>query len=70
MIETYRQGVEQGRLRPLSPDIAGRFINDLVMAAAKVLIAAPDPAARFPEVADALGEVLLYGLTAGEAPPG
>ncbi len=64
MVGIYREGVQAGLFRPMAPDIAGRFINEVIMAAAKVLIAAPDPAARFPEVATELRAFLLGGLKA------
>lgn len=58
----YRDGVSQGLLRPMAPDLAGRLINDVILAAAKVLIAAPDPGNRFEEVAGAMSSFLLNGL--------
>ncbi len=64
MVGTYMQGVEEGVFRRMAPDVAGRFINELIMAAAKVLIAAADPEARFPEVAADLRAFLLGGLRA------
>lgn len=64
MVGIYREGVQAGLFRPMAPDIAGRFINEVIMAAAKVLIAAPDPAARFPEVATELRAFLIGGLKA------
>ncbi|HEY5686303.1 MAG TPA: TetR/AcrR family transcriptional regulator [Acidimicrobiia bacterium] len=64
MMGIYFEGVASGIFRRMAPDIAGRFVNELIMAAAKVLIAAPDPGARFPEVASELRAFLLGGLRA------
>ncbi len=64
MVGIYREGVQTGLFRRMAPDIAGRFINEVILAAAKVLIAAPDPARRFPEVAAELRAFLLGGLKA------
>ena len=62
MVGYYLEGVEAGVFRAMAPDVAGRFINELIMAAAKVLIAAPDPKARFPEVSAELKAFLVGGL--------
>jgi len=64
MIDLYLTGVRQGEFRPMAPDIVGRFINDVIMAAAKVLIVAEDPALRLEEVATAMTEFLFGGLSA------
>ena len=62
MMSLYREGVDQGIFRPMAPDLAGRLMNDTMMAAAKVLISAPDPTERLDEVTAATGEYLLAGL--------
>lgn len=62
MVSLYFQGVEQGELRPMPPDLAGRLIQDTVMAAAKTVIAAPDPEARIAEVTGHVRLFLLGGL--------
>lgn len=62
MTATWVRGVEEGRFRPMAPDSAGRFMNELIMAAAKVLIASPDAERRFPEVIGDLEHFLFGGL--------
>jgi len=62
MTGIYLDGVKARIFRRMAPDIAGRFIYDLIMSAAKVLIVAADPRARFPEVAEDLTDFLLGGL--------
>ena len=62
MTATWVRGVEQGPFRPMAPDAAGRFMNELIMAAAKILIASPDAERRFPEVIGDLERFLLGGL--------
>ena len=64
MASIYRQGVSEGRFRQLPMDVAGRFIQDLIMAAAKVLNNSAHPEQRFDEVAEALGTFLVGGLSA------
>lgn len=64
MTELYQQGVGRGLFRRMAPDIAGRFMNEMIMAAAKVLIVAPDPAARLDEVTESMTRFLLGGLRA------
>lgn len=60
----YAAAVEAGELRDAPPDLAGRLIQDSIMAAAKVLMELPEPKARLHEVADGLVEFLLHGLGA------
>jgi hypothetical protein len=43
-------------------DLAGRFIQDTIMSAARSVIAAPDPQQRTPVVAAHLRQFLLGGL--------
>ncbi len=62
MVGLYMQGVREGRFRQMAPDIAGRFMNEVIMAAAKVLIVAPDPAARLDEVTLAMRSFLFEGF--------
>jgi AcrR family transcriptional regulator len=62
MTATWMRGVEEGRFRSMAPDAAGRFMNELIMAAAKILIASPDAERRFPEVIGDLERFLLGGL--------
>lgn len=65
MVSIYLAGTAEGRFREMAPDIAGRFIYDVMMSSARVLIAAPDPEARFPEVATHMTAFLLGGLRTG-----
>jgi hypothetical protein len=62
MVGAYRVSVQQGELRPMAPDIAGRFMQDTIMSAARVLINAESPEDRYPEVAAELERFLLGGL--------
>jgi AcrR family transcriptional regulator len=62
MVDLYRRGASQGRFREMPIDIAGRFVYDVIMSAARVLIADPDPTARFEEVAAHMRSFLLGGL--------
>ncbi len=62
MVGLYMQGVQEGRFRQMAPDIAGRFMNEVIMAAAKVLIVATDPAARLDEVTSAMRDFLFEGF--------
>jgi AcrR family transcriptional regulator len=59
----YTVGVEQGRFRPLPPRLVGRFIQDLIMSAARYLVDAPDPRRVAGETAGAMAEFLLHGLS-------
>ena len=62
MVGAYRVSIERGELRAMAPDIAGRFIQDTIMSAARILIAAESPEDRYPEVATELERFLLGGL--------
>jgi len=62
MTATWMRGVEEGLFRRMAPDVAGRFMNELIMAAAKILISSEDGEARFPEVVADLDRFLLGGL--------
>lgn len=62
MTATWMLGVEQGRFRSMAPDAAGRFMNELIMAAAKILIASNHAETRFPEVVADLEHFLRGGL--------
>lgn len=59
----YREGVAAGELRSLPPDLAGRFLQDVIMSAAGSLIALDDPKQRLPEVADSMVDFMLHGLS-------
>ena len=58
----YTTGVAQGELRSIPPDLAGLFLRELVMAAAKTLMNLDEPKSRLHEVADELVRFLLHGL--------
>lgn len=60
MAITFQEAVEAGRFKPLAPDLAGRFIQDMVMSAARAVIASTN---RLPEVRSALRAFLESGLT-------
>jgi AcrR family transcriptional regulator len=60
----YREGVAAGELRMIPPDLAGAFVQDLTMAAAKTLMGLDDPKSRMHEVADELVTFLLHGMSA------
>lgn len=57
-----REGVASGELRPIPGDLAGVFVQDLMMAAAKTLMRMEDPKARLHEVVDELVTFLFQGL--------
>lgn len=61
-VTIYTNGVEAGELKALPYDLVGRFLQDLIMSAAKALIDSPDPAARRTEVTEAMVSVLLGGM--------
>ncbi|MDH3307806.1 MAG: TetR/AcrR family transcriptional regulator [Acidimicrobiia bacterium] len=61
-VAIYRGGVASGELKLLPFDLVGRFLQDLIMSAARALIESPDPAARRTEVTDAMVSVLLDGV--------
>ena len=58
----YRSGVEDGTLRAMPPDLAGRFIQDTIMSAARAVIADAAPERRLPEIVDGMRTFLLGGL--------
>ena len=59
----YQEAMLAGQLRPIPPDLAGVFVQDVIMAAAKVLIRHPDPKERLHEVADEAVRFLFHGLS-------
>ena len=61
MMGTYQEAVASGRFRPVSPDLAGRLIQDTIMSAARAVIMAP---ARLPEIRVELRIFLRGGLAA------
>ena len=62
--EVYRAGVAAGHLKLLPAGLAGRFLNDLIMSAAKALIDSKDPQQKLPEVTNAAVDLLFNGLSA------
>jgi AcrR family transcriptional regulator len=60
MSRTFQDAVDLGHFRPISPDLAGRLIQDTIMSAARAVIAAPD---RLPEVRRTLRAFLEGGLS-------
>jgi AcrR family transcriptional regulator len=62
VMASYQEAVKAGEFRAFPPDLAGRFIQDAMMSAARAVIAASDPAARLPEVTAALRVFLSHGL--------
>lgn len=60
----YRGGVMGGEMRALPWDLAGRFVQDLVMSASKVLLDAEDPQVRMREVCDSMVDFLKNGIGA------
>lgn len=63
----YRAGVASGRLRPLPGRLAGRIIQETIMAAGRVLLASGDPKAEVHEICDATVAFLRHGLTVTES---
>jgi AcrR family transcriptional regulator len=62
--DVYRAGVSAGQLKLLPGGLAGRFLNDMIMSAAKALIDSDDPRQKLPEVTTAAVDLLLNGLSA------
>jgi AcrR family transcriptional regulator len=62
MMGLYHEGVSNGEFREMPADLAGTFIQDTIMSAAKSVIAASDPQQRTPVVALHLRQFLLGGL--------
>lgn len=61
-VRIYTAGVEEGQFRAMPPELAGAFLNDVVLAAAKVLMRLDEPKTRVHEVADEMVAFLLHGL--------
>ncbi len=62
--DAYRSGVAAGELKLLPAGLAGRFLNDLIMSAAKALIDSKDPSKKLAEVTTAVTDLLFNGLSA------
>jgi AcrR family transcriptional regulator len=63
VMKTYGEAVTAGTFRTLPPDLAGRFIQDVMMSGARAVIAAADPNRRLDEVTEALRSFLAHGLS-------
>jgi len=64
MASLYMAGVTEGRFRAMAPDLAGRFIQETIMSAARTIIDATEPSRRLSEVLDAAEAFLIGGLSA------
>lgn len=60
--DAYRAGVTVGELKQLPAGLAGRFLSDMIMSAAKALIDSKDPKKRLGEVTGAVVDLLFHGL--------
>lgn len=60
--DIYRNGVEDGSLRPMPPDLAGRFIQDTIMSAARAVIASASPESRLDRILASMRAFLLHGF--------
>lgn len=65
-IDAYRAGVEAGTLKQLPPGLAGRFLNDMIMSAAQVLIDSDHPADDLATVTGAMSDLVFNGLVIRE----
>lgn len=63
VMKTYGEAVTAGSFRSMPPDLAGRFIQDVMMSGARAVIAAADPRRRQAEVTGALRDFLTHGLS-------
>jgi AcrR family transcriptional regulator len=63
-ISLLRTGVQAGELSEMPLDLMGRFVQDLIMSGAQVLIDAEDPTARMEEVTDTIVAMLFRGISA------
>lgn len=67
MSHLYSAGVEEGALKSLDPQLAGRLLQDTMMSAAKTVIGSADPSSRAPKIVDDLRAFLLTGLSADDS---
>lgn len=58
----YRDGVAAGVFMEMAPDVAGAFLQEVIMAAARVLLRTDEPKARLHEVTASLVRFLRGGL--------
>jgi AcrR family transcriptional regulator len=66
MVSVYYEGVASGEFRSIPPDLAGRFTQDVIMSAARAVMAAPDPAERIDEITANLRTFLIGGLQSAD----
>lgn len=59
----YMEGVGSGTLRSYPPDLAGRFLQELMMSAARAVIALEEPSERMSEVTGSMVDFMLHGLS-------
>lgn len=67
MVGLYQAGVSAGDFRLMPPDLAGRWIQDTIMSAAKSVLTSPSPEDRVELVIPHLRLFLLGGLSAGRS---
>ena len=67
MVGLYQAGVSAGDFRLMPPDLAGRWIQDTIMSAAKSVLSSPSPGDRVELVIPHLRFFLLGGLSAGRS---
>ncbi|MDP8957991.1 MAG: TetR/AcrR family transcriptional regulator [Actinomycetota bacterium] len=60
----YEAGVAEGEFRPMPLELAHRFMHELIMSSARVLLGSEEPKQHLHEVADGLVGVLLHGFGA------
>ncbi len=60
----YRAGVENGQLKSLPLRLAGHFVQDLIMSAARAVIDSDDPEEDLPVIAEAMTAVMVSGFSA------
>ncbi len=63
LLRIYRTGVRGGEFREVTPELARRFIHEVVFAGARMLLAAQDPKQQVHRLADELVDLLLHGLS-------
>ena len=65
-VDAYRAGVEARVLKQLPPGLAGRFLNDMIMSAAQLLIDSDHPEEDLSTVTDAMSDLIFNGLARRE----
>ena len=60
----YRAGVEAGTFRMISPMLAGRMMEQIVMTGGKVVMNSKDPAAEVDTIASETSEIMIAALAA------